>query len=354
MRSMKYKIYFQPWIGVLLLGCTAGASFVALLICPQFYLVFVVLGTFYAALFALSSYALWRCYRIERWIAWDKPQRLLILAPHQDDCVISAGGIGVRNIRLGGSTLIAYLTADEDAEVARKRAAEAEAAWKIAGLGGEGLRHLDILPPLRRRDPECLRSAQRKIRSIVDEFGPTVIIMPMFEGGHIHHDMVAALIGTIVTPHDRFTVFEAPEYSPYLSLYYTPHKIIALCSRWLFGLISYYGPPDGIDGRRIQKLRLTPEETEIKRRMLAAFVSQNAPSLVLTRSYPDRLAIWESRYRRRRPFDSRLSYLRLALAADRWLPTKIVRRLFQIELGTIGREGELTDWRDEWNGRACN
>ena len=55
--------------------------------------------------------------------------------------------------------------------------------------------------------------------------------------------MVAALMGTIVTADDRFDVFEAPEYSPYASLWYTPHRVVALCSRWLFGLVSYYGRP---------------------------------------------------------------------------------------------------------------
>ena len=60
----------------------------------------------------------------------------------------------------------------------------------------------------------------------------------------------------IVTADDRFEVFEAPEYSPYASLWYTPHRVVALCSRWLFGLVSYYGPPDGIDGRPVCQYRL--------------------------------------------------------------------------------------------------
>jgi LmbE family N-acetylglucosaminyl deacetylase len=77
------------------------------------------------------------------------------------------------------------------------------------------------------------------LRSIIDDFKPSAIIVPMFEGGHVQHDMTAALIGKIVARDDGFDIFEAPEYSPYASLWNTPHRVIALCSRWLFGLVSY-------------------------------------------------------------------------------------------------------------------
>ena len=212
--------------------------------------------------------------------------------------------------------------------------------------------HLDLLPPLRQRDPQKLRAAGTQLRAIIDEFAPTVIVVPMFEGGHIHHDMNAALIGKVLTPDDPFQVFEAPEYSPYASLWYTPHRVIALCSRWLFGLVSYYGPPDGIDGRPIQKYRLDPADLDCKRRMLAAFESQNAPSLVATRSYPDRLVVFNKRFDRNTPFNFRWSYLRFVLAMRRVISPRIAERLFPVQLGTVGRELQLTDWRQEWETDA--
>ncbi len=145
------------------------------------------------------------------------------------------------------------------------------------------------MPPLEKRDPAKLRAASIVLRAIIDDFQPTAIVMPAFEGGHVHHDMVAALVDLLVTPADRFAVFEAPEYSPCVSLLHTPHRVLALCARWLFGLVAYNGPPDGVDGRPILKLRMAPSELADKRRMLGAFASQNAPSLMATRSYPDRL-----------------------------------------------------------------
>ena len=82
--------------------------------------------------------------------------------------------------------------------------------------------------------------------------------------------------------------------------------------------------------------------------MLAAFESQNAPSLVATRSYPDRLVAFDRHAARRTPFDFRWSYLRFVLAVRRVLPPRLVDRLLPVQLGTIGRECNLTDWSEEW------
>ncbi len=161
--------------------------------------------------------------------------------------------------------------------------------------------------------------------------------------------MVAALIGSIVTPLDRFDIFEAPEYSPFTSLIYTPHRILTLCARWLFGLVSYYGPPDGTDDRPMLVFRLSPEELAGKRRMLGSFVSQNAASLVETRSYPDRLVRWDQSRRRRRPFDPNGSYMGFVIALRRFLPAALVDRLLPGQVGTIGRGHNVTDWAEEWS-----
>ena len=346
---MKLSIRFRPWIVVVLLGVVAIALWSAgsTLTGPVSLLV-LALALFYSVLFAISAYALVRCYMIESPGVWDAPQRLLILAPHEDDCVIAAGGLGARNRRLGGAVRIVYLVRDEHPGMPERRNAEARAAWREAGLAASELHFLGLLPGLRQRDPQKLHSAAVTLRSIIDDFKPTVLIMPMFEGGHVHHDMTAALVGTILTPQDRFEVFEAPEYGPYVSLNNTPHRVMTLCARWLLGLVSYRGPSDGIDERRLLKFRLDPVDLDCKRRMLGAFVSQNAPSLVATYDYPDRLARWDPSRRRRYPYDFRRSYLRLSLMARRIMPARIASRLFGGQAGAIGREDDVTDWDKEW------
>jgi hypothetical protein len=351
---MKLKVYFRPALPVGLLVAAACLFWIAFgtLGSGLIAMAALALALFYTALAAMGALALLRLAVLERWQDWPGPARLLILAPHEDDCVISAGGVGAQNSRIGGTTRIVYLAPDEESGMAKRRAGEAREAWRVAGVVGDDVRHLDLLPSLRQRDPQKLRAAATQLRAIIDEFAPTVIVVPMFEGGHIHHDMSAALIGMILTPDDLFQVFEAPEYSPYASLWYTPHRVIALCSRWLFGLVSYYGPPDGIDGRPIQKYRLDPADLDCKRRMLAAFESQNAPSLVATRSYPDRLVVFNKRFDRNTPFDFRWSYLRFVLAMRRVISPRIAERLFPVQLGTVGRELQLTDWRKEWETDA--
>jgi len=345
---MKLKVYFHPAPIVLALITVAGLFWLASLttLGGQWLLIFAF---FYTVLSVFAVWSLIRIARIERTLTWSQPERLLVLAPHEDDCVIAAGGIGVRNGRLGGVTRIVYLAPDETPGLPEIRAAEACAAWAYAGLPESELRHIPLLPPLRSHDPAKLREAAAALRALIDDFGPTKIIVPMFEGGHIHHDMLAALLGQIVAAEDRFEIYEAPEYSPYFSINNTPHRMIALCARWLFGLVSYYGPPDGIDSRPVELFQLAPEEVDIKRRMLACFVSQNAPSLVATRAYPDRLVRMKFDRDWHQPFDFAHSYLRLSLAARRVLPRTIAVGLFPGPMGTIGRDGELTDWRREWS-----
>lgn len=343
---MKLRVYFRPSLAVLLLLVVAIAFWLAARTIP----LLLLPALFYSILSALGLWALARISRLERWIPWDRPRRLLIFAPHEDDCVIAAGGIGARNHRLGGAIRIVYLAADETPGLAAIRAAEARDAWATIGVPASCLDHAPLLPPLHERSPAMLRTAAIELRAIIDSFRPDTIVVPMFEGGHVHHDMLAALLGRIVTDADRFTVFEAPEYSPYVSLAYTPHRIVALCARWLFGLVAYYGPPDGIDRRPVEKVRLAPEDMAAKARMLACFVSQNAPALVGTRAYPDRLVRMDLMRQWRLPFDFDSSYLRLGLAARRILPSRLVRVLLPGPTGTIGRDGTITNWQEEWSG----
>lgn len=343
---MKLRLYFRPGLAVCLLAAAAACLW---WLTSRASLWLLPLALFYSALSAIAGWAWWRIGRLEEWKTWPGPGRLLILAPHEDDCVIAAGGLGALNRRLGGSNRIAYLAPDEAPGMAEVRTGEAQIAWREAGVDSSELRHLDLLPPLLQRDPARLRAAAVALRRIIDEFKPTAVVVPMFEGGHIHHDMVAALLDSIIAETDTFEVFEAPEYGPYLSLNNTPHRVIGLCTRWLFGLVSYYGPADGVDNRPVLKVRLSPADLDCKKRMLAAFKSQNAPSLIATRCYPDRLVGWVRGKRQSHPFEMEGSYLRFVQKAERLLPAKLVRLLLPGQRDTIGRPGKITDWNEEWS-----
>ena len=344
---MKLQIHNRPGPVVLLMTAVAALLWWIASTDGAAGLIALPFALFYSLLSALCAWAWHRISQLERQVDWSAPERLLIVAPHEDDCVISAGGVGARNVTLGGATRVLYLAPDEAPGMAQRRTQEARGAWQLAGLGAGDVRSLDLLPKLRERSPQRLRDAATALRAEIDSFEPTVIVTPMFEGGHVHHDMTVGLLDQIVTDRDAFRVYEAPEYTPLASLDWTPHRVLTLCARWL-GLVSYYGPPDGIDGRKVFVFRLSAAELTLKKRMLACFVSQNAPSLVATRSYSDRLVSWQRDPARRTAFRLEGSYLAFALAARRLLPAALVDRLLPVQSGTIGREGRLADWQEEW------
>lgn len=347
---MKLRIHFRPAVPVVLMGAVAGLLWcIVAVLGPGWRLLPLPFALFYSVLFAIGLGCLSRIARLERPLPWDEPQRLLILSPHEDDCAIGAGGIGVRNARLGGATRIAYLAPDETPGMAKIRAGEAVEAWRLAGVDSQHLVHLDLLPKLHQRDPQKLDQAAVVLRHLIDSFEPTVVVVPMFEGGHVQHDATAALLDEVVRPDDRFTVYEAPEYGPYTSLANTPHRIVALSARWLFGLASYYGVPDGVDGRVVHVARLCAADLDCKRRMLAAFVSQDGPSLARNSGYPDRLVRWRRRDDRTTPFEFARSYLRFVLWARQVLGKKLVDRVLPVQLGTVGRPNGITNWRVERN-----
>ena len=124
---MKLRIYFRPFPVVLLLLAVAALLWLATYELPGGSWLSPV-ALFYSALTAISVWALGRLLVLERWRTWSEPHRLLILAPHEDDCVISAGGVALHNQRLGGVVRIVYLAPDETPGLPDIRAAEARAA----------------------------------------------------------------------------------------------------------------------------------------------------------------------------------------------------------------------------------
>jgi LmbE family N-acetylglucosaminyl deacetylase len=346
---VKLRIRFRPGLALLCLAiaCAAFAGLAIWIGAPWGWLSGAI-ALFYIVLTAVAGVAWQRCRRLEAWMEWNRPERLLIVAPHQDDCVIGAGGIGIRNARLGGATRILYLVQEEDRATAALRRGEAERAWAAAGVPAEALFHLDLLPPLRTRDPRSVAAAAAELQRLIEEFAPTVVVVPMFEGGHVHHDIACRLIASIVPAGGPAAVFEAPEYSPYVSLRFTPHRVLALCVRWIFALVAYDAPPDGIDDRTVFKVRLSTAELALKKRMLAMFVSQNGASLARTRAYPDRLVKLRTDDARDRPFALEGSYLSFVLRLGRLISNRWALRLFPVQLGTIGREPGITDLSEEF------
>jgi LmbE family N-acetylglucosaminyl deacetylase len=284
----------------------------------------------------LSSLLLLRIRRLERPISFDRPERMLIISPHQDDCVLMAGGAAARNLRLGGETHVVYLAADRRIQDVRRQ--EAVASWELAGLPEVNLHHLDVLPPLGTRDPASIEKARASLQQVFEALKPTVVFMPMFEGGHVQHDLANYIVSFLIKTSDGTRIYECPEYSGYLSWRNTPHRMLGMMARLLLGRFPYFGPPDGVDGRTVLVLDMNQSEMLLKKQMLKRFQSQNINAAHCY--YADRYVEWQEREYRAQPWRYRFSACHLRASLERVVPPRLATRLLPLQARSYGtREG---------------
>ena len=301
----------------------------------------LVIALLYGLAFAFGLYALCAIRKKEVSLTFDRPERLLIVAPHQDDCVICAGGLGIANIRQGGETHVAYLYRDRRADVAEVRQQEAVHAWALAG--GCNLYHLNVLPALGERSPVRIRETADRLQELIDRIRPSVLCMPLFEGGHVHHDITNYVISYLVRRPSGLRIYECPEYSPYFSFTNTPHKVLGLLSRCLLFFVSYFGPSEGIDPRPIFELRMSGADIDLKRRMLRAFESQGGRHLAGRFGWPDRLIEWVEKPYQATPFNYRGSLAHTLHRLRKTSLQSIVKRLFPWEYKSVGLAEGITN-----------
>lgn len=305
----------------------------------------MVLASLYFFAFIVGLLSLYKIHVKEKKLHLDNPETILIVAPHQDDCVISSGGLGIRNLRLGGETHIAYITQERSRDMAETRTSEAIESWRLAGC--THLYHMDLLPARNERNPEKIYEAAKQLQSLIDEIKPTVLLVPLFEGGHVQHDITNFVVSFLIRKPDGLRIYECPEYSPYFSFFHTPHKVLGILSRFFLVFVSYFGPPEALDGRTIFVLDLSDEELECKKQMLKSFSSQGGNSLANGYGYPDRVIEWVERPYRASPYryGGSLSHI---LQILRGTPVEwLAKRLFPWEYKSVGRERGITNLDEE-------
>lgn len=344
---VKLRIYRRPGMVVALLAAAASAFALAALLCDG--TVRAILGSvsgIYAGVFVLGLFCLVRIHVNEGRVSLEKAERMLVITPHQDDGVICAGGFGAKNRRLGGETHVVYLVQPGDGEMRSTRREEAIAAWGLAGCPPENLRHLDLLPRKYLNEPGRIRGAAQKLQEILDEIRPTMVFVPLYEGGHVEHDIANYIMSFLVKKPRGMLMYECPEYNPYVSLTRTPHKILALLTRVFAGLVSYYGVAEGVDGRGVLNLEMNEREIELKRRMLRQFESQHGDALAANSGYPDRVIEWKSCPYRPRPFRHEYSLCRLVAALRRTRLAWFAQKLFPGRYRTYGLDRGITNLDD--------
>jgi hypothetical protein len=341
---VKLRVYHRPWLVVALAFLAAVIWSLVAAVSPRLGAIAWALAAAYAVVILTAGLFAIRCWLRERPFELRRPERALVVSPHQDDCVLMAGGYGIRNRRLGGSVDIVYLTVPCDPILAKTRREEAISAWRLADVNTASLRHWNIIPAqgaVTRDHVQLLASA---LQRLVDEIQPTVVFTPLFEAGHLHHDVSHHVVTRMLRLPAGTLIYECPEYSPYLSFWRTPQAMLSYLVRFAFlGLVAYYPKAEGTGSTGILNLRLTRSELAIKRRMLAEFRSQHGEALAKHHGYPDRLIVWHPRPFAATPFRYEGSRPWLIERLGAGLPAPLIRRLLPGEAATIGVDRGITN-----------
>jgi LmbE family N-acetylglucosaminyl deacetylase len=213
------------------------------------------------------------------------PRTVLILAAHQDDAVIQAGGIAIHNQRLGGHTHIAYLTAPSDSALCAARKAEAHRAWALAGEERISLWFLDF-PDDGAWGERMQHQARDSIAAIVQRLNPDIAVIPLLEQGHWQHDLLHVLAREALDTLPGIEVLQAAEYNPYFLMRQSPEKTLMFLMR-LAPFLPYAEKSYGLIRANQQTVALSEGEIEIKKRMLREFDSQYRVIPVHQFGYPD-------------------------------------------------------------------
>lgn len=186
--------------------------------------------------------------------------RLLVVAAHPDDETIGAGVLMARTRCRGGevrvvvvNTGIAAWRAGDHAALFAQRRAQTLAALALAGVTPDCVTFLGI-PDLRtgERFSEILERLHAEIR----EFRPDAVAVSAWEGAHPDHDLSHYAVAVATERGTAVPVWEFPEYN---RRYLGTGRAGFLQEDWPF-----------VD------LGLTPEETELRRAMMACFPSEGA------------------------------------------------------------------------------
>jgi LmbE family N-acetylglucosaminyl deacetylase len=235
---------------------------------------------------------------------------ILIVAPHQDDCVAIGGGYAIQTREKGGRIHVLYVTdGDEDDKITRKR--EALDAWRVIGLDENDIHFLKH---------HTLKSlvTKEEIEQCTDEIGRFIlkckaetIFTPLYEGGHYQHDAVNYMVGKAAKRTGfKGTVYESPEYNFYLSFKTTPEKILSGFTRYIPFFRHDY-PPEPILEDDVFRLGMTPEQIRIKKEMLSKFETQNPDQLIIRFGFEDRYQKFHEHDYSRPPFEYEKSVARV-------------------------------------------
>ncbi|MFO7891225.1 MAG: PIG-L family deacetylase [bacterium] len=237
-----------------------------------------------------SGFILWLYHSIQKknkTFIQSKGEVILIIAPHQDDCVAIAGGYAVQTVEKGGHVHILYTTDGyQDDKVTRKQ--EAVKAWSMLGTQSVTL---DFLP----YNNNASFLYKEEIDKVIDEIGtyilkvrPETIFIPLYEGGHYQHDVTNYMVSKALEKFNvHCSVYESPVYNFYMSLKTTPEKILSGLVRFI-PLVSYDYPPEPVRNDKVYFLKMTDAQLQKKKDIISEFKTQTPHKLIERWGFCDR------------------------------------------------------------------
>jgi len=207
-----------------------------------------------------------------------KGEDILIIAPHQDDCVAIAGGYAVQTVEKGGHVYILYITDGyEEDRVTRRQ--EAVKAWSTFS---ETSVTLDFLPYINNKSflsREEINKGIDDINKYIKRVNPETIFIPLYEGGHYQHDVTNYMVSRVLKNLETgCTVYESPIYNFFMSFKTTPEKILSGLARFI-PLVTYDYPPEPVRNDQVYYLEMTDSQLEKKKNIITEFKTQNPHKL---------------------------------------------------------------------------
>ncbi len=221
---------------------------------------------------------------------------ILIIAPHPDDEAAIAGSIFFEHNT--SNIYIVYLTTGSFFNnkklyslYANERIKEAKKAMKKIGVKEKNLYFLNYKDQELLYEPENIIKAKEKIKLIIKEKNPKIILLPSYEGGHCIHDLTNIMLNKIKKEIEKENIknktktqnniiyYEVAEYNEYYNLN-TPRKTLSKILQTYNINLNY---PALFLPEKTQKINITKKyyynsskkNLKQKRQLLKQYTTQN-------------------------------------------------------------------------------
>jgi LmbE family N-acetylglucosaminyl deacetylase len=231
---------------------------------------------------------------------------ICIIAAHQDDGVIMAGGYAIQTMKKGGSVNIVYIFDGETGNGRKRnvtRMNESLNAWELAEVGKENITFLDYDAYFGLIDKKKIETCIEELAALLKKNNYDVIFVPLYEGGHYKHDITNYMMSrAYLRSGVKGKLYECPEYNAYYSIKNTPEKFLSLISK-LVPFYEYRSPPLFIRKDNRLYLDMSDKELALKREMLQTFKTQDVEGLLNLYGYKDSYQIYSDYDYSKSPFD---------------------------------------------------